>query len=494
MLLFNVSGVVLDGPGTELMGLSDVEFVSVEGSWVIVAASEAEGALTTFGFDNTGVTGVLDTQSYSSTSGTRLVWDLTVIEMDGDTVVLPATRYENDTEFYKIGGTGNLSNGIDPSGLGQLNLNTAVTVGANTYVYSTTDSGSGLVGYSVASNLNLNQVEAVSDTGNTYLGDVSAMTTVTVGGTQFLFAASAYDAGINSYVVAANGSLTIRDKVAPGDFSGFWRIQDMVGMEVDGTSYVVMAAAGSSSLTVYSIASNGVMTETDHVIDTLETRFQGASTLETFEYLGRSYVIAAGSDDGITVMELQSNGILREHASFADTYDITLQNVTGISAEVVNGEVQVLVSSGSDHGFTHITLDMSEIEGGISGTATNDQLVGTSSADQIMGLEGNDHLEGRGGDDVLIDGTGTDHMTGNSGRDTFVFVEDGWVDVIMDFEAGLDTIDLSQFAGVTGLSDLDFYLSCFGVNIDVNGDTIIVMDQPGHVYTVSEVEAADFLF
>ncbi len=494
MLLFNVSGVVFDGPDTELLGLSDVKFVSVEGSWVIVAASEAEGALTTFGFDNIGVTGVLDTQSYSSTSGTRLVWDLTVIEMNGDTVVLPATRYENNTEFYKVNTSGQLGNGIDPSGLGQLSLNTAVTIGADTYVYTAGANGAGLVGYSVNSTLNFSQVTSVNDTGALYLGDISALTTATVGGVTYLFAASAYDTGIHSYTIGANGALTLADTVTPGDFSGFWRVQDMVSMEVGGVDYVVMASAGTSSLTVYSISTGGALYETDHVIDSLETRFQEASVLETFEFEGRSYVIAAGSDDGISVFELQSNGILREHASLADTYDTTLQNVTGISAEVIDGAVQILVSSGSDHGFTQITLDMTYLDTAISGTANNDQLVGSASADQILGLDGNDHLEGLDGDDILIDGAGTDHMTGGAGRDTFVFVEDSWTDVIMDFETGLDTIDLSQFSGVDDINDLNIYMSCFGVNIDIGGDIIIVMDQPDHVYTVAEIEGADFIF
>lgn len=494
MLSFNISGVVLDGPGTELIGLSGVEFVSVGGSWVIVAASEAEGALTTFGFDNTGVTDVLDTQSYSSTSGSRLVWDLTVIEMNGESYVLPSTRYENQTEFYRVTNAGQFGNGIDPNGIGQFSLNTAVTVCGQTYVYTSSDTGSGLVGYSANTSLNFYQVETANDTGSTCLGDVSALASAFVGGVSYLFVTSAYDSGISSYSIGSHDAVTLADTVTPSDFSGFGLVQDVISMEAGGVDYVVTASAGTSCLTVYSVSAGGALFETDHLIDTIETRFQEASVLEAFEYGERSFVIAAGSDDGITVFELEADGELREHAPLADTYETTLQNVTEISAQVIEGQVEVLVASGSDHGFTHITLDMSGLDGGISGTVDNYYLMATNSADHIFEMAGNDHLEGGAGDDILVDGSGTDHMQGGAGRDTFVFVEDGWVDVVTDFEVSLDTIDLTQFNGVSSMADIEITLSCFGVNLKVNEDTIIVMDHSAHLCTAEEFQASDFLF
>ena len=112
MLSFEVTNVVVDGPSTELLGLSDVEFVQVNGSWNVVVASEAEGAITTFGFENNALTGVLDTQSYSSTSGTRMISYLTIAEINGETMLLPATRYEDQTNLYNISGTGLLDNGV----------------------------------------------------------------------------------------------------------------------------------------------------------------------------------------------------------------------------------------------------------------------------------------------------------------------------------------------------------------------------------------------
>ncbi len=494
MLSFDVRGTVLDGPSTELLGQSHVEFIYVAGAWSVVAASEAEGALTTFEFSNNLLGSVQDEQGYTSTSGTRTVWDLTTLDMNGVTYLLPATRYEDQTNFYSIGNGGTLGAGINPNGLGELSLNTALTVGGNTFVYTVGANGAGINVYGVDASLNFTMVDQVADTGQTYLGDVSAFASATVGGVEYLFVASAYDAGISSYAVASDGTLTLADTVAPNEFSGFWQVQDLIAMEVGGQTFVVMASAGTSSLTVYSVAANGDLVETDHLIDSLDTRFQNASVLETFEYDGRSFVIAAGSDDGITVLELMGSGTLWEHASLADTYDVTLANVTSISAEVINGTVEILISSATDHGFTHVTLDTSQLDSAITGTDQDDFLQGSSSADVIYGLDGDDHLVGRGGADIIVDGAGRDYLTGDGGRDVFMFVEDGEPDVIVDYGVGFDQIDLSQFANVNGMNDLAISDWCGGVVIIANQDILIIQNQDNRTYEASEFGISDFLF
>ncbi|WP_422040367.1 M10 family metallopeptidase C-terminal domain-containing protein [Roseibium sp.] len=100
------------------------------------------------------------------------------------------------------------------------------------------------------------------------------------------------------------------------------------------------------------------------------------------------------------------------------------------------------------------------IENAIGGSG-NDIIYGNELANELRGLGGNDSLVGREGDDILIGGTGVDTMEGGEGRDTFVF-EDGdtgnsfstW-DIITDFVAGLDLIDLSGIDadGLFGIID-----------------------------------------
>ncbi|MBA1244267.1 putative Ig domain-containing protein [Pseudomonas japonica] len=98
------------------------------------------------------------------------------------------------------------------------------------------------------------------------------------------------------------------------------------------------------------------------------------------------------------------------------------------------------------------------------GTAGDDTLVGTAGNDTLMGLAGADKINGGAGNDIINGGTGVDTLTGGAGADTFAFTDrlDSYrnyntggvtaVDLISDFAAGEDHIDLSAL-GITGLGD-----------------------------------------
>jgi Ca2+-binding RTX toxin-like protein len=111
---------------------------------------------------------------------------------------------------------------------------------------------------------------------------------------------------------------------------------------------------------------------------------------------------------------------------------------------------------------------------GIGNDAAN-LIIGNSSDNTLSGRGGADNLFGAGGDDVLIGGAGVDHLTGGFGSDTFQFVQLGDsqisglgsfsanVDHILDFQQGLDIIDLSGIdADSTQAGNQAFFLSASG--------------------------------
>ena len=94
------------------------------------------------------------------------------------------------------------------------------------------------------------------------------------------------------------------------------------------------------------------------------------------------------------------------------------------------------------------------------GTAGNDSLIGSNSADVLLGLAGNDILKGNGGNDkleggagndILIGGAGNDSLTGGAGRDSLrgdagndVYVIDGASEINKSLaDAGIDTVKSS---------------------------------------------------
>jgi D-alanyl-D-alanine carboxypeptidase len=83
------------------------------------------------------------------------------------------------------------------------------------------------------------------------------------------------------------------------------------------------------------------------------------------------------------------------------------------------------------------------------GGTGNDGLWGRLGNDVLSGDQGNDALYGGAGEDRLTGGAGRDRLHGGAGADVFVFENAGDSvvgrkgDVILDFERGIDAIDLS---------------------------------------------------
>jgi Ca2+-binding RTX toxin-like protein len=94
------------------------------------------------------------------------------------------------------------------------------------------------------------------------------------------------------------------------------------------------------------------------------------------------------------------------------------------------------------------------------GSAYNDKIVGSDTANNLWGMDGNDILMGLAGNDVIIGGTGKDYIfagtgvdtvTGGTSADRFIwkYLDESVVasgkpqDVITDFEQHVDKIDLS---------------------------------------------------
>lgn len=97
------------------------------------------------------------------------------------------------------------------------------------------------------------------------------------------------------------------------------------------------------------------------------------------------------------------------------------------------------------------------------GGSGDDRLYGVAGADMMSGGGGDDRLFGGNGDDTLIGGSGADRLTGGAGADTFRFVSvsdstPAQPDVILDFERGVDRIDLRGVDADSGTSEIDAFV------------------------------------
>ena len=97
------------------------------------------------------------------------------------------------------------------------------------------------------------------------------------------------------------------------------------------------------------------------------------------------------------------------------------------------------------------------------GGAGHDKLLGDDGNDELFGNKGNDSLLGGLGKDTLDGGQGNDKLAGGFGIDTFIFGKNEGNDVIRDFEAGRDMIELgTQTYTVVQNTDGDAVLELSG--------------------------------
>ena len=111
------------------------------------------------------------------------------------------------------------------------------------------------------------------------------------------------------------------------------------------------------------------------------------------------------------------------------------------------------------------TLDGGPGDDYLDGGFGNDRLVGGTGVDYLEGGPGDDELDAGSGDDYLRGGHGDDRLSGGPGADVFIFAPAGGYDVVTDFRAGEDKIDLSAFAGID---------STDGLALQQQGDDLII--------------------
>ncbi|MDG2286651.1 MAG: calcium-binding protein [Alphaproteobacteria bacterium] len=161
-------------------------------------------------------------------------------------------------------------------------------------------------------------------------------------------------------------------------------------------------------------------------------------------YGNRDTDILSGGEGSDTIFAGQNNAVNADGTLAIDT---VLNLATGGLRQVqVGGTESVFGGSGADVLYGNFGTDVLHGESGadtIFGGQGDDFTNGGSENDLLLGNRGNDSMMGNTGNDTLNGGSGNDSMQGNAGNDVFVFRAGSGSDVIEDFQAGVDVIQVS---------------------------------------------------
>ena len=345
--------------------------------------------------------------------------------------------------------------------------------GGGTAVYGGVQGGSGVAQMIFATDGSLTHSIITPDTGSVSARNVTALASTEIAGTQYVFSAGSADLGITAWAVESGGTLKAKDTVSTAD--GLWinGPSAMVTATVNGENYVILASAGSNSLSVVSVGTDGSLQVVNHIIDDLNTRFDGVTALASVTHQGQSYIIAGGADDGITVFLVRAGGGLLAVDNLADTTAMTLANVSAIAAQSQADGLDIFVASSTEAGLTRLFYDIGQ------------------DMDVINGSSRNDTLNAGAGDDVLTDGAGRDTLIGGGGADIFVLAADDQADVITDFEVGVDRIDLSDWNNLRSTSQLFLTTTSYGITITYGNETLNLLSNDGQSISTSDLLEID---
>lgn len=192
-----------------------------------------------------------------------------------------------------------------------------VDVNGTDYIY-VAGGASRISGFTMAANGDLTRVETVVDNAQLQLATVSGITAANIDGQAYLVAGSAGDNGISLFAIADDGQLTNTDNVRDSDSPDTFLVNPArhAFVSVGGNHYLITGSNNGTDtdvtgLSVFSISPGGQLTNVFNQVDTGDTNLRSLSGLEVREIDGTVYLFAAGFfDDGVSVFSVAADGQL----------------------------------------------------------------------------------------------------------------------------------------------------------------------------------------
>lgn len=309
-----LASCAVDAQDRYLAALSGVAFLETASGLQIITASAGENALTRFEYND----GLLEIETFRLSAHAGL-HDLVAT----DTGLSALARWDN-----------------------------AVTIDANSFI---ANGDANLVALSNTASAARGTAGLILDTlkiaddDATPLGDITALASLSDGR---VIAGSAFDTG----VALLDAAGTVTDVALAED--GFWhnRVSAIETVTMDGKEFAIVAASGSSSLSVFEVLEDELVL-TDHEWDNMMTRFSGVSELATAQINGMTVVAAGGSDAGLSLFELTQDGELVHLYDILDTDQSTLADISGLDLIAQDDGLLLVASSEKESGFTVFELE-----------------------------------------------------------------------------------------------------------------------------------------
>lgn len=480
MFRVDVLETFTDAPLNMVSGIGDMLLTSIGSRLMLYTTTRAGGGVLGFEIGSGGMRlvsqGLVAARGRLSAPPT-----LDLYQLGASQHLIFSGVEEGTLVSFRLNADGTLRNTARPDGgpSGIISAQALMTFGGQTWLYAaTTDSGLVSV-YSVATTNGVMSLTGTLRLGPDQAGiNISGMTGFNIGAAQFVAVSSLQGDRIDILRLTTGGLPFVASSIGASMGLGINDPTALRYFEAHGTSYLAVASGSSSSITLLALSASGAMSVADQLIDTLDTRFRGVTTLEVITINGRGFLVAGGSDGGLHVFEVLPGGRFVIAATVLQGPGLALHNITSLAVQPGTDGFWVYVA-GEGTGITRLFVATGALPAAMTGSAGADTMAGGAGHDLIQGGAGNDILYGGAGDDVLMDGPGSDRMYGGAGADLFVLSSDGVVDYIHDFQPGIDRLDLSAWGRFYSLRDLTIIPTANGAIIRYASEELVIYSANG---------------
>ena len=287
---------------------------------------------------------------------------------------------------FRLTNTANVADDATLKINGAYAIESAVVAGT-TYLFVAGRGEGGLSVFSTDSNGALTNVANVSDDITLRLAGIAALATAVIGGTTYLFTGSLIDDGLSVFSVASNGVLTNVANVTDDATLKLDATTALATAVIGGTTYLFAGGFADNGVSVFSVANNGTLVNVANVSDDGTLQLQNVTSLSTAVIGGTTYLFAAGGgDDGVSVLSVGSNGALTNASNVHDDATLNLNDARSVTTAVIGGTTYLFVAGRDDQGISVFSVDS-------NGALTN---VANVSDDATMRLSGVDIPLNRG--------------------------------------------------------------------------------------------------
>ncbi len=215
----------------------------------------------------------------------------------------------------------------------------------------------------------------------------------------------------------------------------------------------IVAGQQSATLSVFEIDTGGSMRVRDQIMDTRELRLGGVTAVRALEVGGTAFVLASGAEAGLSLFALGPDARLYHLATTAASPGADFGTLADLSLSEAGGALRIHAARHGGGEVLTLEVDLAPL-GHVGGAVMAETLRGSAGNDILIARSDARHIEGGAGGDLFVFGPGNADAGGFLGS-------------VLDFEPGIDRLDLSGFPLVYGLGGVEIAPTATGARVRI---------------------------